>query len=232
MSPTTASVAILLFTRSAGEEAAHKQFVSHGARAANAAVAARLIAHATATAQAAGVDFLCVDSRQQRGATFGQRLSAALQQAFAQGYEHLLVMGNDCPQLTDGLLRRAVAALRRHGAVLGPATDGGVYLLGVSRALFEAGAWAALPWQTAQLGAALQGWLRQQGAVVALLPTLADIDNEQDLAQALRQPLARLLARQLHRLRTARRPAARPRRCRLARQLAVATCPHRGPPAS
>lgn len=231
MTTATASVAVLLFTRSAGEEAAHKQFVSHGAQADNAAIAAQLIAHATATAQAAGVDFLCVDSRRQRGATFGQRLTGALQQAFAQGYEHLLVMGNDCPQLTDSLLRRAITALHRHGAVLGPATDGGVYLLGVSRAFFEAAPWTTLPWQTAQLGAALQGLLRQQGAAVVLLPTLADIDNEQDLAQALRQPLARPLARQLHRLRTAGQPLARPLLRRVAQRAAVAACPHRGPPA-
>ena len=230
LTASRASVAVLLFTRSAGEEAARKRLVSHGTRRENAAVAAQLIGHATATAQRAGVDFRCVSSTRQTGATFGQRLSGALQQAFADGYEHLLVIGNDCPQLDEALLRRAVAALLATGAVLGPATDGGVYLLGVSRTYFEATAWAALPWQTATLGRALAGQLRAAGATVQLLPALADIDNEQDLAQAVRQPLPWALRRALRRLRTAARPVATDT-AGAAKPAFVAARPYRGPPA-
>ena len=225
------STAVLLFTRSAGEEAVHKRFLSLGTRAGNAAVAAQLIGHATATAQGAGVDVVRVDSTQQTGATFGERLAGAVREVFAQGYAHLLVIGNDCPQLDERLLRRAVAAVQRTGAVLGPATDGGVYLLGISRALFESSQWLALPWQTARLGAALLAQLRRQGATVDLLPALADVDGEQALVRALRQPLARPLLRRLRRLRATLRPTARvnePWRCRLA---GLAAQPRRGPPA-
>ncbi|MDQ2770140.1 MAG: DUF2064 domain-containing protein, partial [Bacteroidota bacterium] len=183
------TVAILLFTRSAGQDAAHKRFSSQSSRAGNAAVAAQLIAHTTAVARRAGVDFLCVDSARQTGNTFGERLCGAMQNAFASGYEHLLVIGNDCPQLDAARLRQAIAVLARTGAVLGPATDGGVYLLGVARTHFEASAWATLPWQTATLGRALARQLGASGAAVALLPALADVDNEQDLAHALRQTL-------------------------------------------
>ena len=232
MAEPTSRVAILLFTRSAGQEAAHKRFVSSPARgAANAAVAARLIAHATATARQVGVDFLCVDSAQQSGHTFGERLSGAMQRAFAAGYEQLLVIGNDCPQLDAGALRHALTTLATTGAVLGPATDGGVYLLGVARAYFEAAAWAALPWQTTRLGAALGRQLRAVGAAVRRLPTLADIDDEQDLAHALRRPLPWALRRALRHLRGAdfvfsgsRAPAVRP--------AWAAARPLRGPPVS
>ena len=232
MAEPAARVAILLFTRSAGQEAAHKRFVSSPARgAANAAVAARLIAHATATARQVGVDFLCVDSAQQTGRTFGERLSGAMQRAFASGYEQLLVIGNDCPQLDAGALRHALTTLATTDAVLGPATDGGVYLLGVARAYFEAAAWAALPWQTARLGAALGRQLREVGAAVHRLPALADVDDEQDLARALRRPLPWALRRALRRLRGAdcvfsgsRAPAVRP--------AWAAARPLRGPPAS
>ena len=228
-----ARIAVLLFTRSAGEEAVRKRFLSHGTRADNAAVAARLIDHATATARRAGVEFVCVDSTQQAGATFGERLAGAVRATFARGYEHLLLIGNDCPQLTAATLRRAVAAVRATGAVLGPATDGGVYLLGLSRTLFERLAWPALPWQTPHLGAALRRQLRQLGAVVHQLPTLADIDDAAGLARALRQPLARPLRRGLHRLRTAgRRAAGGPARLRASRRGHLAARPHRGPPTS
>ena len=154
-----------------------------------------------------------------------------MQQAFASGYEQLLVIGNDCPQLDAPRLRRALAALATTGAVLGPATDGGVYLLGVSRAHFEAAAWQTLPWQTATLGQALARQLAAAGATVHLLPRLADIDNEQDLAHALRQPLPWALGRALRRLLVVAAPAA----TRLAggdvRSAFAPAQPHRGPPA-
>ncbi|MGY3089048.1 glycosyltransferase A (GT-A) superfamily protein (DUF2064 family) [Hymenobacter sp. UYAg731] len=224
-------VAVLLFTRSAGEEAAHKRFVSHGTRAGNAAVAAQLIHRAEATAGRAGVDFVRVASNQQTGATFGARLCNAMRRVFSQGYEYLLVMGNDCPQLTEQLLRQATAAVQQTGAVVGPATDGGVYLLGMARAVFESQDWTQLPWQTAQLGAALLRQLRQQHTSACVLPVLADIDEEQGLTAALRLPLARLLLRRLRRLR-APRPVALPTAITAAGQRAgVAARPHRGPPA-
>ena len=229
--PTPASaVAVLLFTRSAGQDAAHKRFVSQGTRAGNAAVAAQFIGHATAVARRAGIDFIQVDSSRQTGPTFGERLSGAMQQAFASGYEQLLVIGNDCPQLDAARLRQALAVLARTGAVLGPATDGGVYLLGVARAHFDARAWAALPWQTATLGRTLARQLRASGATVQLLPPLADIDNEQDLAHALRQALPWALRRTLRRLRCGLVVPAPENQAPPARPGAAPAQPRRGPP--
>lgn len=229
MATPYSTVAILLFTRSAGQDAAYKRLVSSGRGAENVAVVARLIDHAEQTAQQVGVDFLRIDSSRQSGTTFGERLSGAMQQAFASGYEQLLVIGNDCPALDARRLSQALAQLARTGAVLGPATDGGVYLLGVARQYFSAAALTALPWQTATLGQALAEQLTAAGAAVQLLPRLADVDNEQDLAQALRQPLARPLLRTLRRLRQISVP--RLRSTRTERRPAFAEAhPHRGPP--
>jgi glycosyltransferase A (GT-A) superfamily protein (DUF2064 family) len=225
-------VAVLLFTRSAGEEAAHKRFVSHATRSGNTAVAAQLIHRAEVTASRAGVDFVRVDSARQTGTTFGERLTNAMRCVFNQGYEHLLVMGNDCPQLTEHLLRQATAAVQRNGAVVGPAADGGVYLLGMSRAVFESQDWAQLPWQTAQLGAALLRQLRQQHTTASLLPVLADIDDEQGFAAALRRPLARPLLRRLRRLRAPQLMALPADVTAADQRIGVAARPHRGPPAS
>lgn len=229
LSTPSSPVAVILFTRSAGEEATRKQFVSTAQPDRNAAVAALLIEQATAAARQAGVDFLCVDSTQQVGHSFGLRLVGAMQRAFALGYEQLLVIGNDCPQLDAARLRRAVALLQTSGAVLGPATDGGVYLIGVAKAHFDAAAWAELPWQTPALGVALARQLRRHGAAVSQLPPLSDVDNEQDLVRVLRQPLLRALQRALCRLRAIAYHRQQHQAAPLLPAFAAAR-PHRGPP--
>ncbi|SET48101.1 TIGR04282 family arsenosugar biosynthesis glycosyltransferase [Hymenobacter actinosclerus] len=231
MSPSLTRTAVLLFTRSAGEEAAHKSFGA-GGRGADAAVAAQLIAQATATARQAGVDFLYFGSDQQAGGTFGQRLSSALAYGFGRGYERLVVIGNDCPQLTPARLRQAVAALETTDAVLGPDLDGGVYLLGVSRAFFAADVWAALPWQTARLGAALARCLHRAGASVRRLRPLAGINNARHLARVLRQLPATALRRRLEQLRRPVRVAGRALRLRPRVAAVAAPLPLRGPPVS
>lgn len=154
-----------------------------------------------------------------------------MQQVFQRGYEQLLVIGNDCPQLDELRLQQALSALRRGSSVLGPATDGGIYLLGVSREQFETTSWQALPWQTKYLMQTLRQLLLRQDAAVELLPTLTDVDDEQDLAQVLRQFLPPGLRRRLHRLRSTA-PILRVHRAEDARDPAVAPQPQRGPPAS
>ncbi|NVO86492.1 TIGR04282 family arsenosugar biosynthesis glycosyltransferase [Hymenobacter terrestris] len=229
--PTAAprsTTAVLLFTRLAGEEAAHKRFGSR----ADAAVAAQLIAHAAVTARQAGVDFLCFDSDQQVGSTFGQRLTSALSYGFGQGYERLVVIGNDCPQLTPARLRQAVVSLETTDAVLGPDPDGGVYLLGVSRAFFAADVWAALPWQTAALGAALTRCLHRAGATVRRLRPLAGINNAHQLARVLRQLPTAALRRRLGQLRRPARVASIALRLRPRVAAVAAPLPLRGPPVS
>jgi uncharacterized protein len=227
----TPRAAILLFTRPAGEEATHKPLAGQGGRSAGAAIAAQLIDRATVTARQAGVDFLCVESGTQVGRTFGQRLTSALSYGFELGYEQLVVIGNDCPQLTPALVRQAVRTLHSTDAVLGPATDGGVYLLGVSRRFFEAETWATLPWQTPRLGAALRRCLHQSGAAVATLRPLADVDTAHDFAGLLARLPADAFRARLHGILAAGqllRPMLRPRPSVAA---GAAPLPQRGPPA-
>lgn len=194
-------------------------------------MAAQLIAQATATARQAGVDFLYAGPELQVGRTFGQRLSSALAYGFGQGYERLVVIGNDCPQLTPARLRQAVASLETADAVLGPDPDGGVYLLGVSRHFFAADAWAALPWQSAVLGAALARCLHRAGATVCRLRPLAGVNNAHDLARLLRQLPAAALRRRLQQLRQPAPPAGRALRLRPRVAAVAAPLPLRGPPA-
>ncbi|MBX7527806.1 TIGR04282 family arsenosugar biosynthesis glycosyltransferase [Qipengyuania vesicularis] len=92
-----------------------------------------------------------------------------------------LLIGSDCPGVTAPLLRAAADALDDRRVVLGPANDGGYYLIGYREPvpfLFEDMAWstpAVLPETLARLVA--------RGMGPAILPELTDIDTAEDLAQ-------------------------------------------------
>lgn len=72
---------------------------------------------------------------QQQGHDLGVRMHNAFQQGFKDGYKHIIIIGSDMYDMTQDDLEKAFAALRTHEVVIGPAEDGGYYLLGMSRLL-------------------------------------------------------------------------------------------------
>jgi rSAM/selenodomain-associated transferase 2/rSAM/selenodomain-associated transferase 1 len=118
--------------------------------------------------------------RPQGPGDLGQRMARALNQALAEGARRAVLVGTDLPQLTDEHLAQALEALKRHELVLGPAADGGYYLVGLTRPapdLFQGVAWGG-PEVLAQTLAAA----RAAGLQTALLPELGDLDRPEDLA--------------------------------------------------
>lgn len=111
------------------------------------------------------------------------RVDAALR---GQGARRILYIGIDAPGLTGAALAQADASLAAADAVVIPAADGGVTLLGAARPWPEL---ADLPWETSALGAALQARCAEHGWHCAALPTGNDIDTWDDLRNAL--PLLR-----------------------------------------
>lgn len=113
----------------------------------------------------------------------GVRMHASLESALDQHHiSKALVIGTDIPDISASIVDRAVAALDSHQLVLGPAFDGGYYLLGTTCAalqLFE-----GIEWSSDKV---LQQTLRQvkvlqlDVAPLDTLPTLRDIDTLQDL---------------------------------------------------
>jgi rSAM/selenodomain-associated transferase 2/rSAM/selenodomain-associated transferase 1 len=111
----------------------------------------------------------------------GDRLSAASGQSFDEGADQVVMIGIDCPGITAPLITDAFDALDRHQAVIGPATDGGYTLLGLTRP--EPGLFQDMPWGTTDvLDTTLQRF-QELGLSFHTLPALADIDEEPDLAE-------------------------------------------------
>jgi rSAM/selenodomain-associated transferase 1 len=115
----------------------------------------------------------------QRGDDLGARMGNAFADAFARGATRAAIVGTDAPMVTLRHVADALAALEECDVVLGPAHDGGYYLLAMDRprpALFQGIAWStpAVLSATAERAGAL-------GLSVRMLETLRDVDTVQDL---------------------------------------------------
>ena len=172
-------IAILFFSRSESEEIKYKKFAKKGKT--NLSIAEALISSTKAVLHTSSFPYFTIDSAQQTGLNFGERFSNALQLVFEKGYHKIIAIGNDCPLLTQKDLAKAATLLDSQHNVLGPATDGGIYLLGIQKKHFNANQFKKLRWQSAQLFSDLQQYFNNQKTSAAQLSTKADIDNETDL---------------------------------------------------
>ncbi|WP_434594075.1 TIGR04282 family arsenosugar biosynthesis glycosyltransferase [Streptomyces sp. A5-4] len=138
---------------------------------------------AISTAVPAGVRLLV-----QRGEDLGQRLAAAVTDAFADGGGPLLGIGTVAPTLTAGHLTAAFAALEHHDVALGPALDGGYYLIGVRAARTSLFALDPEVWSTGRVLAATRALADGEGLSVGMLRPLRDLDTPEDAAALLTDP--------------------------------------------
>jgi uncharacterized protein len=116
----------------------------------------------------------------QAGANLGERMSHAMEDSFREGSPATIIIGSDCPSLTPAILIGAFERLEKTSVVLGPAIDGGYYLVGLTHplsALFQ-----GVPWGTATVLAESLRILHGAGIKPELLVPLDDLDRPEDLA--------------------------------------------------
>lgn len=112
--------------------------------------------------------------------SLGDRMAQTFQSAFDAGMQQVIIVGTDCPELNGDILCQAYQALANHDLVLGPAFDGGYYLIGLRQSIPEL--FMGIAWSTP---AVLQQTLeiaQQFDLTIALLPPLGDVDYPEDLA--------------------------------------------------
>ncbi|RTQ52393.1 glycosyltransferase [Hymenobacter gummosus] len=115
---------------------------------------------------------------QPTAADLGQRIAHAFDAAFASGARRVVIIGTDCPGLSTAILEAAFRALHEHDVVLGPAADGGYYLLGLQQP--QPTLFAGLQWSTDSVLRDTLALAARQGLTVAQLPTLRDVDTAED----------------------------------------------------
>jgi len=130
------------------------------------------------------VDFDLFDNQNYRKALqqegdLGKRMQVAFENAFAQGYEKVCIIGSDCYELDTDILKEAFAQLNEKDLVIGPATDGGYYLLGMNK--MNTFLFRNKDWSTPSVLSDTLDDIKEANLSFTLLPVLTDIDEEKDL---------------------------------------------------
>lgn len=121
-----------------------------------------------------------IEYRQQETGDLGVRMAQAFASAFKRGCRSVVLIGTDCPQIDESILREAFSSLEGKDLVLGPAHDGGYYLIGLRRPSPEL--FHEITWGTETVLEQTLLRARDAGRSYCLLETRNDVDRPEDLA--------------------------------------------------
>ncbi|WP_369997096.1 TIGR04282 family arsenosugar biosynthesis glycosyltransferase [Winogradskyella sp.] len=115
----------------------------------------------------------------QEGEDLGERMLNAFKEGFKDGYDKIVLIGSDLPDITSNHILNGIEALEEHDVVFGPAEDGGYYLVGLSK--MNTSIFINKPWSQPNLLKLTLQELQQHNRDYGILETLNDIDTYEDL---------------------------------------------------
>lgn len=115
----------------------------------------------------------------QQGKGLGERMQYAFRQSFEEGYQKAVIIGSDCPYITEDIIRQAFAALDSNDLVIGPSADGGYYLLGMTA--YHPYVFRDKEWSSSSVLEQTLNDAEKNDLSVKKLPVLNDIDTLKDL---------------------------------------------------
>jgi uncharacterized protein len=127
----------------------------------------------------------------QHGNTLGERMQHAAAKAFEARAERVVIIGTDCVQLCSTHLEKAFELLDSRDVVIGPAEDGGYYLIGMRRWLPEL--FDGIQWGTDRVLQQTRRRISEMGCSSASMQTLSDLDFPEDLLGLRCPPFSHLL---------------------------------------
>ena len=119
--------------------------------------------------------------RPQAGADLGSRMEHAFHDAFAEGFSRVVLVGSDLPELDPLIISEAFDALEQEDAVLGPAADGGYYLIGFRKETMLSDVFHGIAWSTPTVFEETMKTMHANALRVHVLPQLHDLDTAVDL---------------------------------------------------
>ncbi len=114
----------------------------------------------------------------QSSGDLGKKMGNAFKDQFDLGYDQLVIIGTDCAEITPEVIKDAFSKLNESNVVIGPASDGGYYLLGMKK--FNSGLFYNIPWSSGEVLESTINYLKDQEITYTLLPVLSDVDYIED----------------------------------------------------
>ena len=171
---TQHNTAVLIFANSSSQEAAKKPFVK------SSLLFKALNKETLSKVKKTKLPYFHFTEKEQSGNSFGERFVNAIQQVYQKGYDNIITIGNDSPQLKTAHLIEAAKQLQQGKTVFGPTFDGGFYLMGIHKKNFDAVLFKRLPWQRFGLFNRISQLFENSNSHLFRLPVFEDIDNEKD----------------------------------------------------
>lgn len=119
----------------------------------------------------------------QQGMNLGKRLQNGFATMFMNEYQQVIALASDSPDLPIEILQTAVSSLQTNKVVIGPATDGGYYLIGFSNDFFIPDAFEEISWSTDTVFQETLSRIESVTHQVHVLPQWADIDTKSELKE-------------------------------------------------
>ncbi len=117
----------------------------------------------------------------QEGDDLGERMKNAFQRIFSEGYRRAVLIGSDIPDLAKAVLQESFASLEKNDLVLGPAADGGYYLMGFNKDSFLPELFHGIEWSSPTVFRDTVDIARAAKRSLHLAPEWNDVDSVQDL---------------------------------------------------
>lgn len=119
----------------------------------------------------------------QKGGDLGRRMENAFREAFFMGYDRAVLAGSDIPGLTCEIIGAALDGVDRDTASIGPAEDGGYYIIGFHRSGFVPEVFRKVEWSAGDVFSNTVDRLEEAGRRCAGLPQLDDLDTIEDVEE-------------------------------------------------
>lgn len=116
--------------------------------------------------------------RLQSGENLGDRMLNAFEDLFQSNFQKLIIIGTDCPEISAELIQKAFDQLDSKDVVIGPAEDGGYYLLGMNKLISSL--FKGISWSSEMVFDQTKSIIEAKKLTYYLLPMLSDIDRLED----------------------------------------------------
>ncbi len=177
MKKLSTDTAILIFTRSLESESLHKKI----SETQNDKILHELIEHTKDVVKKSCLPYFISSDEYQFGNSFGERLFNEMSRVFNAGFEKVIVIGNDSPELTSDTLSNVCNEINENNLIIGPSTDGGVYLIGIHRKNLNRHLFINIPWLSDRVYNGFIDYSKNLSVQIECKTKLGDIDSEKDL---------------------------------------------------